>query len=89
MPLVLGGCELFDQVLLAAFGSTVLLGCALFRVIRAERRRAASIEPHLKAIALTVSDADRLAVSLRRRSRPPAIALGHCTSPRRDAVRLR
>src|SRR5882762_9980450 len=79
MPSVLGGCELFDQVLLAAFGSTVLLGCALFRVIRAERRRAASIEPHLKALALTGSGADRLVVSLRRplpqsRALPAALA---------------
>jgi Flp pilus assembly protein TadB len=79
MPSVLGGCELFDQVLLAAFGSTVLLGCALFRVIRAERRRAASIEPRLKALALTVSGADRLVVSLRRplpqsRALPAALA---------------
>ncbi len=79
MPLVLGGCELFDQVLLAAFASTVLAGYALFRVIRAERRRAASIEPRLKAIALTVSGADRLVVSLRRpppqsRALPAALA---------------
>src|SRR5260370_22852492 len=79
MPLVLGGCELFDQILLAAFASTVLAGYALFRVIRAERRRAASIEPRLKAIALTVSGADRLVVSLRRpppqsRALPAALA---------------
>jgi tight adherence protein B len=73
MPLALGGCELFNQVLLAAFGSTVLLGCALFRVIRAERRRA-RIGPRLKAIALTVSGADRLVVSLRR-PRPQGKAL--------------
>ena len=64
---------MFEEVLLAAFGSTVLLGCALFRVIRAERRRA-RIGPRLKAIALTVSGADRLVVSLRR-PRPQGKAL--------------
>ena len=54
-----------DQIILVFVGSTVLLGAALLRVLRTERRRT-SLEPRLRAIATTAPRADRLVVSLRR-----------------------
>jgi tight adherence protein B len=56
---------LYQQIILAALGSTVLFGLALVWTLRAERRRA-SIEPRLKAIATTTSSTDNVVVSLRR-----------------------
>ena len=55
-----------QHILLAAIGSTVLFGLALVWTFRAERRRAASIEPRLRAIATTTSSMDSVVVSLRR-----------------------
>jgi tight adherence protein B len=55
-----------DPILVTVLGSTVLLGAALFRVLRTERRRA-TIELRLKAIATAAPSADRLVMSLRRR----------------------
>jgi tight adherence protein B len=57
--------ELFDHVLVVACGSTILLGCALIWVMRAERRRA-RLAPRLKSVAVAASSADELIVSLRR-----------------------
>jgi tight adherence protein B len=54
-----------DPILVAVFGSTVLLGAVLFRVLRTERRRA-TLELRLKAIATAAPSADRLVMSLRR-----------------------
>jgi tight adherence protein B len=54
---------LYNPILLAALGSTVLLGAALCRVLRADRRRA-SIEPRLKSISMATSES--VVVSLRR-----------------------
>jgi tight adherence protein B len=56
---------LFDPILLAALLTTILLGCALLRVLRSERRRA-DFESRLSAIALTAFSADGPVVSLRR-----------------------
>jgi hypothetical protein len=56
---------MFDPILLAALLTTVLLGGALFRVLRAERRRA-NLEPLLSTIAMTVRSADAQVFSLRR-----------------------
>jgi tight adherence protein B len=54
-----------DPILVAVLGSTVLLGAALFSVLRAERRRA-TLEQRLKAITAAAPSADRLVMSLRR-----------------------
>lgn len=54
-----------DPILVAVLSSTVLLGTALFSVLRAERRRA-TLEQRLKSIAAAAPSADRLVVSLRR-----------------------
>ena len=56
---------MFDPILLAAFLTTVLLGGALVRVLRSERRRA-DLEPILSTIARTASSADAQGFSLRR-----------------------
>jgi tight adherence protein B len=56
---------LFDPILLAALLTTVLLGGALLRVLRSERRRA-DLESRLSAIAMTSFSADGPVVSLRR-----------------------
>jgi tight adherence protein B len=57
---------LLDQILLlAAAGSTILLGGGLFWAVRAERHRE-RLEPRLKALAMAVSQPERLVVSLRR-----------------------
>jgi hypothetical protein len=48
---------MFDPILLAALLTTVLLGGALFRVLRSERRRA-NLEPLLSTIAMTARSAD-------------------------------
>jgi tight adherence protein B len=56
---------LYEQILLSAVGTTALLGAALFRVFRTERRRA-NFELRLKAIATTAPSADRLVMSLRK-----------------------
>jgi tight adherence protein B len=63
--LVLGRLELFDPILFAALFVAILLGGALFRVLRSERRRA-QFEPRLSAIAMIASSADGPVVSLRR-----------------------
>ena len=59
---------MFDPILLAALLTTILLGCALLRVLRSERHRA-DLESRLSAIAMTAFSADGPVVSLRR-SRP-------------------
>jgi tight adherence protein B len=73
---------LLEQILLAVVGMTVLLGGALLRRVRAERRRA-SLEPYLKALMKTVSNPDRPVVSLRRRL-PQRRALPAALSRRLD-----
>jgi Flp pilus assembly protein TadB len=73
---------LFDPILLAALLTMVLLGGALFRVLRAERRRA-NLEPRLRAIAMTASSADVPVFSLRR-SGPQRNALPTFLSNRLD-----
>jgi tight adherence protein B len=64
---------MFDPILLAALLTTVLLGGALFQVLRSERRKA-QLEPLLSTIARTASSADVPVFSLRR------------SGPRRDAM---
>jgi hypothetical protein len=56
---------MFDPILLAALLTTVLLGGALFRVLRSEWRRA-NLEPLLSTIAMTARSADVQVFSLRR-----------------------
>jgi hypothetical protein len=69
---------LLEQILLAVLGTTVLLGGALLRMVRAERRRA-SLDPRLKALVKAASRPDRSVVSLRRplpqrRALPPVLS---------------
>jgi tight adherence protein B len=59
---------MFDPILLGALLTTVLLGGALFRVLRSERRRA-SLEPLISTIAMAASSADAQVFSLRRSGR--------------------
>jgi Flp pilus assembly protein TadB len=73
---------LFDPILLAAIVTTVLLGGALFRVLRSERRRA-NLEPLLSTIAMTAPSADVQVFSLRR-SGPQRNALSTLLSSRLD-----
>ena len=73
---------MFDPILLAALITTVLLGCAILRVLRSERRRA-DLESRLSAIAMTAFSADGPVVSLRR-SRPQRKALPIVLSRRLD-----
>jgi Flp pilus assembly protein TadB len=73
---------LFDPILLAAVLTTALLGGALFRVLRSERRRAI-FEPRLSTIAMTASSADMPVVSLRK-PRPRRKALPIVLSTRLD-----
>jgi Flp pilus assembly protein TadB len=56
---------LFDPILVAALVTTVLLGGALFRVRRSERRRA-NLAPLLNTIAIAASSANVQVFSLRR-----------------------
>jgi tight adherence protein B len=56
---------LHEQIFFAALGSTILLGAALFWVLRAERRRAI-LEPRLRVIAAPSSGSNQAIVSLRR-----------------------
>jgi tight adherence protein B len=65
MPLSWGASEMYQQILFAAFGSTILFGVALIWALRAERRRAI-IEPRLKAISAATSNVESVGVSLRR-----------------------
>jgi len=64
---------LSDPILLFALLATVLIGGALFRVLRLERRRA-YFEPRLNMIAMNASSSDGPVDSLRR-SRPRRKAL--------------
>ena len=73
---------MFNPILLAAFLTTVLLGGALVRVLRSERRRA-DLEPILSTIARTASSAEAQGFSLRR-SGPQRIALLTLLSSRFD-----
>jgi tight adherence protein B len=73
---------LFDPILLAAVVTTALLGGALFRVRRSERRRA-NLEPLLNTIAMTAHSADVQVLSLRR-SGPQRNALPTLLSSRLD-----
>lgn len=82
MRLVLGRPELFDLILLVALLTTVLLGCALLRVLHSERRRA-DLVSRLSAIAITPFSADAPVVSLRR-SRPRRKSLPIILSTRLD-----
>jgi tight adherence protein B len=72
---------LFDPILLVALLTTVLLGGAVLRVLRAERRRA-NFEPLLSTIAMTASS-DVPVLSLRR-SGPQRNALPTVLSRRLD-----
>jgi Flp pilus assembly protein TadB len=56
---------MFDPILLAALVTTVLLGGAIFRLLRSERRKA-HFEPLLRTIAMAASSADVQVFSLRR-----------------------
>ena len=56
---------MYQQILLAALGSTILFGLALVWTLRAERRRAA-IEPRLKAMFMATSSPKGVVVSVRR-----------------------
>lgn len=56
---------MYQQILFAALGFTVLFGVALVWVLRTERRKA-TIEPRLKAIVMSTSSSDSVVVSLRR-----------------------
>ena len=56
---------MYQQILLAALGTTALLGAALFRVLRSARRRAI-FELRLKGIATATPIADKLEMSLRK-----------------------
>ena len=73
MPFSWGASEMYQQILFAALGSTILFGAALVWALRAERRRAI-IEPRLKAISIATSHVESVVVSLRR-SRPQHKAL--------------
>ena len=73
---------MFDPILLAALLTMVLLGGALFRVLRSERRRA-NLEPLLSTIAMTARSADAQVFSLRR-SGPQRNALATLLSSRLD-----
>jgi tight adherence protein B len=73
---------MFDPILLGALLTTVLLGGALFRVLRSERRRA-NLEPLLSTIAMAASSADVQVFSLRR-SGPQRNALATLLSSRLD-----
>jgi tight adherence protein B len=64
---------MYQQILFAALGSTILFGTALVWALRAERRRAI-IEPRLKAISMATSSVESVVVSLRR-ARPQRKAL--------------
>jgi tight adherence protein B len=65
MPLSWGASEMYQQILFAALGSTVLFGAALVWALRADRRRAI-IEPRLKAISIATSNVESVVISLRR-----------------------
>jgi tight adherence protein B len=73
---------LFDPFLFVALLTTVLLGGALFWVLRGERRRA-DLEPILSTIARTAPSADVQGFSLRR-SGPQRTALPTLLSSRLD-----
>jgi Flp pilus assembly protein TadB len=73
---------LFDPILLAALLTMLLLGGALFRVLRSERRRA-HLGPRLRTIAMAASSADAPVFSLRR-SAPQSNALPTVLSSRLD-----
>jgi len=73
---------MFNPILLAASLTTVLLGGALVRVLRSERRRA-DLEPILSTIARTASSAEAQGFSLRR-SGPQRTALLTLLSSRFD-----
>ena len=75
---------MFDPILLAALGSTVLLGGLLLRTLLAERRRT-SIEPRLRAIAMVAAGVDEPAISLRK-ARPSGRALPSVLSTRLDSA---
>jgi tight adherence protein B len=69
---------MFEPILLGVLGTTVMLGGALLRTVRAERRRA-SLEPHLKALIKVPSNPDGPVVSLRiplpqRRAMPATLS---------------
>src|SRR5207244_7956074 len=70
--------ELREQIFIAALGSTIFLGAALFWVLRAERRRAI-LGPRLRAIAAPRSSTHQAVVSVRRprprRKALPAVLL--------------
>jgi Flp pilus assembly protein TadB len=72
---------MFDPILLALL-TTVLLGGALLRVLRSERRRA-NLEPLMSTIAMTASSADVQVFTLRR-SGPQRNALPTVLSRRLD-----
>jgi tight adherence protein B len=73
---------MYQHILFAAFGSTVLFGVALARALRTEKRRAI-IEPRLRAISMATSSVDSAVVSLRR-TRPHRQALPAAVLSRLD-----
>jgi tight adherence protein B len=73
-----------EQIILAALGSTILFGVALFWVLRVERRKAI-FEPRLRAIAMPTSSPGSAIVSLRR-IRPARRAMPDILFARLDAA---
>jgi Flp pilus assembly protein TadB len=73
---------MFDPILVAALFTTVVLGGALLRVLRSERRRA-DLEPLLSTIARTASSAEVQGFSLRRAG-PQRTAIPTLVSSRFD-----
>jgi tight adherence protein B len=76
--------EVHEHILLAALGSTILLGVALFWMLGAKRRKAV-FEPRLRAIVIPTSSPDTAMVSLRR-TRPAHRAVPDLFFVRLDAA---
>src|SRR5215469_10853338 len=65
MPLISGDLNLHQQLVLASLSSTLLLGGALYQVLRTQRRKA-SLEPRLRAFTTGTTNTHLVAPSLRR-----------------------
>ena len=74
---------MFDSILLVALLATVLIGGALLRMLRLERRRA-YLEPRLNRIFTNAPSSDAGSVDSLRRSRPRRKALPTALSARLD-----
>ncbi len=76
---------MYEQIFLAALGSTLLLGAALFWVVLRAERRKAILEPRLRAIVGRGSKPRQAVVSLRR-PRPRRNTLPQVPLARLDAA---